>query len=245
MITFKIVNIGNMDKMKILLVEDEERITQFIKKGLREEGYAVDSAEDGQKALTLVQVYEYDLIITDIMMPNIDGIEFIRQVRELHNSIPILILSAKTSTEDKINGLDIGADDYLPKPFAFNELLARLRALLRRQSNYTETLEFADLKLNPAQHTASKAGEKLDLTQKEFALLEFLMRNKNRVVTRTSIIEHVWDMHFDSNTNLVDVFVSYLRKKIEKGGSDSMIYSVRGVGYTLKLPENYDIKKKN
>lgn len=226
--------------MKILLIEDEKRITQFITKGLREEGYSVDSATDGQEALTMVQMYEYDLIITDIMMPNMDGIELINQVRKQDKNMPILILSAKASTEDKINGLDTGADDYLPKPFAFSELLARIRALLRRQNNYTEILEIGNLEMNITQHTITKGDKQLDLTQKEFALLEFFMRNKNRVVTRTSIIEHVWDMNFDSNTNLVDVFISHLRKKIDNKGTESFIQSVRGVGYTLKLPENHD-----
>ena len=227
--------------MKILLIEDEKRITQFITKGLREEGYSIDSAHDGKEAFTMVQMYEYDLIITDIMMPNMDGIELINQVRKQDKNMPILILSAKNSTEDKVTGLDTGADDYLPKPFAFSELLARIRALLRRQNNYTEILEFADLEMNITQHKISKSGKQLDLTQKEFALLEFFMRNKNRVVTRTSIIEHVWDMNFNSDTNLVDVFISHLRKKIDnKGAAESLIHSVRGVGYTLKLPEDHD-----
>ena len=221
--------------MKILLVEDEVKIAQFILKGLREEGYAIDSAADGDEALTMIEVFEYDLVITDIMMPKVDGIEFINNVRKQHKNMPILILSAKTHIEDKIKGLDSGADDYLTKPFSFEELTARVRALLRRKSDYVDILKADGIELNPTTHTVTYNNQSIDLTQKEFALLEFFMRNKNRVITRTSIIEHVWDMNFDSDTNLVDVFISYLRKKIESKGAERMIYSVRGVGYIFKV----------
>lgn len=220
--------------MRILLVEDERKIAQFIAKGLQEEGYAVDHAINAEKALALTPVYEYDLIISDVLMPGMNGLELVKKMRDSQTQCPILILSAKNQVDDKIIGLDSGADDYLSKPFAFNELLARVRALLRRNSAFQEKLSIADLVMEPAKHTVSRAGKNIELTPKEYALLEFLLRNKNRILTRTSIIEHVWDMHFDSDTNLVDVFMTYLRKKIETGFSARLIHSVRGVGYILK-----------
>jgi len=220
--------------MRILLVEDEKKIASFIAKGLREERYAVDIAYNGEGALTDVAVYDYDLIITDIMMPGMNGFELIKKLRNSQNKTPILILTAKDKVDDKIFGLDSGADDYLTKPFAFAELLARIRALHRRPNALLEKLEIADLVLEPATHDVKRGGKKINLTPKEFSLLEFLMRNKGRVVTRTTLIEHVWDMYFDSDTNLVDVFISYLRKKIEPKGKSQLIYSVRGVGYILE-----------
>jgi heavy metal response regulator len=220
--------------MRLLVVEDEKKIAGFILKGLKEEGYAVDHAENGHDALSMAAVYAYDLIITDIIMPGIDGFELVRQLRKMPFQAPIMMLSAKNQIDDKIIGLDAGADDYLAKPFAFNELLARIRALLRRKSDYREKLTVADLIMEPDRHTVTRAGKNIELTPKEYALLEFLLRNQARVVTRTAIIEHVWDMHFDSDTNLVDVFMSYLRKKIEPKFATRLIHSVRGVGYILK-----------
>jgi len=220
--------------MRILLVEDEKKIASFIAKGLREEQYAVDVSYEANSALTNIAVYDYDLIITDIMMPGMNGFEFIKKLRNSQNKTPILVLTAKDSVDDKIYGLDSGADDYLTKPFAFAELLARIRALQRRPGTLLEKLEIAGLVLEPSTHTVTRSGKKVELTSKEYSLLEFLLRNKGRVVTRTTIIEHVWDMHFDSDTNLVDVFVSYLRKKIEPKGKSQLIHSVRGVGYILE-----------
>ena len=220
--------------MRILLVEDEKKIANFIAKGLREEQYAVDVASSGEGALTDIAVYDYDLIITDIMMPGMNGFELIRTLRDSQNKTPILILTAKDKVDDKIFGLDSGADDYLTKPFAFAELLARIRALQRRPNALIEKLELADLVMEPATHTVKRGNKTIDLTPKEYSLLEFMMHNKGRVVTRTTLIEHVWDMHFDSDTNLVDVFMSYLRKKIEPRGKSRLIYSVRGVGYILE-----------
>lgn len=220
--------------MRILLVEDERKIAQFIAKGLQEEGYAVDHAINAEAALSMTQAYEYDLIISDILMPGMNGLELVKKLRDSQVQCPIIMLSAKNQVDDKIIGLDSGADDYLSKPFAFNELLARVRALLRRNSAFQEKLSIADLIMEPAKHTVSRAGKNIELTPKEYALLEFLLRNKNRVLTRTSIIEHVWDMHFDSDTNLVDVFMTYLRKKIEIGFPSRLIHSVRGVGYIMK-----------
>lgn len=225
--------------MKILIVEDEKKIASFIAKGLREEQYAVDVAYDANTALTDIAAYEYDLIITDIMMPGMNGFEFIKKLRDTQNKTPILILTAKDRLDDKIFGLDSGADDYLTKPFAFAELLARIRALQRRPSNLLEKLEIADLILEPPTHSVTRSGQKIELTSKEYSLLEFLLRNKERVITRTSIIEHVWDMHFDSDTNLVDVFISYLRKKIETGFRSQLIHSVRGVGYILEERDHF------
>jgi len=220
--------------MRILLVEDEKKIAGFIAKGLKEEQYAVDVALNASEALFNLSVYEYDLIITDIMMPGMNGFELIRKIRDAGKKVPILILTAKDSVDDKIFGLDSGADDYLTKPFAFAELLARIRALQRRPSTFVEKLEVADLVLDPVAHTVTRNGKKIELTPKEYSLLEFMLRNKGRVVTRTTIIEHVWDMQFDSDTNLVDVFISYLRKKIEPRGSTPLLHSVRGVGYILE-----------
>ncbi len=224
--------------MRILLVEDEKKIAQFIVKGLREEGYAVDCAENGKDALKIINVYEYDMVITDIMMPQLNGLEFISEIRKKQINIPVIIISAKSHIDDKIIGLDSGADDYLTKPFSFGELLARMRALLRRKSNYIEQLAFDDLALDPITHTVSRNDKQIELTPKEYSLLEFFMRNQGRVITRTTIIEHVWDMHFDSDTNLVDVFVSYLRKKLETGNAPRLIHSVRGVGYIMRQPNS-------
>jgi DNA-binding response OmpR family regulator len=225
--------------MRILLVEDEKKIAGFIAKGLKEEQYAVDVASNASEALFNLSVYEYDLIITDIMMPGMNGFEFIRKFREAGKKIPVLILTAKDSVDDKIFGLDSGADDYLTKPFAFAELLARIRALQRRPSTFVEKLEVADLVLDTVSHTVSRNGKKIELTPKEYSLLEFMLRNKGRVVTRTTIIEHVWDMQFDSDTNLVDVFISYLRKKIEPRSSTPLLHSVRGVGYILEERDSF------
>jgi two-component system copper resistance phosphate regulon response regulator CusR len=177
-------------------------------------------------------VYEYDLIVTDIMMPGMSGFELIKRLRERRVSAPILVLTAKDRLDDKVLGLDSGADDYLTKPFAFAEFMARVRALQRRPAAILEKLEIADIVMEPAAHTVTKSGKPVDLTPKEYSLLEFLLRNKNRVVTRTSIIEHVWDMHFDSDTNLVDVFISHLRSKIDP--ERKLIHSIRGVGYSLR-----------
>ena len=220
--------------MRILLVEDEKKIASFIAKGLREEQYAVDVAYNAESALTNIAAYEYDLIITDIMMPGMNGFEFIKKLRNSQNTTPVLILTAKDRVDDKIFGLDSGADDYLTKPFAFAELLARIRALHRRPHKLLESLQISDLQLDPSTHTVTRGGKKIDLTPKEFSLLEFMLRNKGRVLTRTTIIEHVWDMYFDSDTNLVDVFMSYLRKKIEQRGKPRLLHSVRGVGYILE-----------
>ncbi len=221
--------------MRILVVEDHKSVASFIMKGLREEGYAVDLAEDGDVGLNLARLNNYDVIVLDVMLPRRNGFQVASALREEHCNTPILMLTVKNEVEDKVRGLDAGADDYLTKPFAFAELLARIRALLRRQNPHQETsLGIADLTLDPISHEVHRADRKIDLTAKEYGVLEFLLRNKNRVVTRTSIIEHVWDMHFDSDTNLVDVYIRYLRRKLDEGFERKLIHTMRGVGYVLK-----------
>ena len=220
--------------MRILLVEDERKVASFIAKGFKEEGMAIDHVFDARTALEQLNIYTYDLLVSDIMMPGMSGIELIREVRAKGAQIPILVLTAKDAVDDKVLGLDAGADDYLTKPFVFAELLARVRALMRRPGALTNQLTVADLVMDPASHTVMRNDIKIDLTQKEYALLEFLLSNKGRVLSRTSIIESVWDMHFDSDTNLVDVLVSYLRGKIERDFDSKLIHSVRGVGYVLE-----------
>ncbi len=220
--------------MRILLVEDEIKIVDFLMRGLKEEMYAVDHAINGEKAFELISIHEYDLVISDIMMPVLDGFELIRKIRDTGNNIPIIVLTARDSTSDKIDGLDCGADDYLTKPFSFNELLARMRVQLRRNSTTLDKLSISDLELDPISHCVTRASKRISLSSNEYSLLEYLLRNKGRVMTRTNIIEHVWDMNFNSDTNLVDVFISYLRKKIEVGFKSRLIKSVRGVGYILE-----------
>jgi heavy metal response regulator len=221
--------------MRILVVEDEKKVASFLKKGLEEEYYAVDCAYDGEEALYMVETNDYDLVILDIMLPKIDGLEVLQGVRDKGLPLPVLMLTAKDSVEDVVKALDAGGDDYLTKPFAFAELLARVRALLRRKEREpTGELHVADLVLDSVTHTVSRGGQEIELTAKEYALLEYLMRQANRVVTRTMISEHVWDYHFDPMTNVIDVYVNHLRKKIDLNSSQSLIHTIRGVGYTLK-----------
>ena len=221
--------------MRILIVEDEKKVARFIQQGLEEEHYTVDTAFDGQDGETMAVDGAYDLIILDVMLPKKNGIEITRSLRGRRKAVPILMLTAKASTEDKVEGLDSGADDYLTKPFAFAELLARVRSLLRRgASEKTTMLLLADLELDTVSHKARRAGKAIDLTMKEYALLEFLMRNKDRVLSRTIISEHIWDYNFDTGTNLIDVYVNHLRNKIDAGFGQKLIHTVRGVGYVMK-----------
>ncbi len=220
--------------MKILVVEDEERVSQFIQKGLREEGHAVDVAFDGEEGGFLAEVNDYDLIILDLMLPKKNGIMVCGEIRERGVATPVLMLTARDSTDDKVRGLDAGADDYLTKPFAFEELLARVRALLRRRSEAkTPTLKIADLELDPMSRRVTRDGNPIRLTTKEYALLEYMMRNTNKVLSRTLIGEHVWDMNFDPESNVIDVYVSHLRNKVDKGFALSLIHTMRGQGYML------------
>ena len=220
--------------MRILVVEDEKKVASFIKKGLEEEHYAVDTAYDGEAGLYMAEVNEYDLIVLDLMIPKIDGLEILRRIRANKNNVPVLVLTAKDSAEDIVKGLDSGCDDYLTKPFAFMVFLARIRALLRREKIDKEPLlKIADLTLSPITHKVVRRGKEMELTSKEYALLEYFMRNPDRVLTRTMISEHVWDYHFDSMTNVVDVYVNYLRKKIDKDFEPKLIHTIRGIGYMM------------
>jgi len=220
--------------MRILVVEDEKKIAAFIKRGLKEEGYAVDTAHDGEEGYGLIAENDYDLIILDLMLPKLDGISLCRRVRADGTAIPIIMLTAKTAVQDKVTGLDSGANDYLTKPFAFEELLARMRALLRKNVQVETKLEVADLTLDLLSHKVTRAGEEIVLSAKEFSLLEYLMRNAGTVVTRTMISEHVWDVDFDTNTNVIDVYINYLRNKIDSSHQLKLIHTVRGRGYVLK-----------
>jgi heavy metal response regulator len=222
--------------MRLLLVEDEKKVSSFIKKGLEEEGYAVDLALDGETGLIMGLDRVHDLIILDLNLPGKDGLSVLRELRQKKVTTPVLLLTVRTTIEDKVIGLDTGADDYLTKPFAFQELLARVRALLRRQTEAEPPLlKVADLTLDPARRLVFRGEEKIELTTKEFALLDYFMRNPDRVLTRTMIADHVWDYDFDPMTNVIDVYVNYLRNKIETGHEPKLIHTVRGVGYVLKV----------
>ncbi len=221
--------------MRILIIEDEEKVANFIKRGLREEGYSVDVAYDGEEGHFQVSSNEYDVIILDLMLPKIDGISLCKRLRQEKITTPILMLTAKDSVKDKVTGLDSGANDYLTKPFSFEELLARIRALLRKSETTTPTkLQIGDLILDLLTHKVTRAGKEIILTNKEYALLEYLMRNAGSIVTRTMISEHVWDVNFDTFTNVIDVYVNYLRNKIDKGHKKKLIHTVRGRGYTIR-----------
>lgn len=221
--------------MRILVVEDQNKVSSFIKKGLEEEGYAVDIAHDGQMGLDMALDPAHDLIILDIQLPKIDGLQILQKLRSRGLSTPVLLLTVRATIEDKVLGLDSGADDYLTKPFAFQELVARVRALLRRRAD-TEpaVMQLSDLTLDPARRLVLRGEEKIDLSPKEFSLLDYFMRNPGRVLTRTMIIDHVWDYDFDTDTNVIDVYINYLRKKIDTGRKTKLIHTVRGAGYVLK-----------
>jgi heavy metal response regulator len=221
--------------MRVLVVEDEDKIAGFIKRGLKEEGYSVDVASDGEKGCFLASTEDYDLIVLDIKLPKVDGLAVCRTVREENKTVPILMLTVKDSVKDKVAGLDSGANDYLTKPFAFEEFLARCRALLRsREPQPQTTLQAGDLVIDLLSHKVTRAGRDIPLTSKEYALLEFLMRRQGEVVTRTMISEHVWDVHFDPFSNVIDVYINYLRKKIDRGHPRPLIHTLRGRGYLLK-----------
>jgi DNA-binding response OmpR family regulator len=224
--------------MRILVIEDDPKIASFIRRGLMQEHYAVDTAGDGSEGASLAEDPAYDLVIVDLMLPKITGIQVIHRIRQKQPRLPILVLTARDSVKDIVAALDAGADDYLKKPFDFAELTARLRALLRRGDSTVTEYRVADLVLDPASRTVTRAGRKINLSAKEFALLEFLLHHARQTVTRTSIIEHVWDMHFDTFTNVVDVYVNYLRNKVDKHFSPRLIHTVRGVGYVLTDDQN-------
>ena len=221
--------------MRILLVEDERKLAALIKRALKEVNYAVDLADNGDDALFLVESNPYDLIILDIMIPGKDGIAVCRQIRKGQVDTPVLMLTARNDVEDKILGLDAGADDYLTKPFSFPEFLARVRALLRRKKSDKSTrLKAVDLELDQLTRKAYRAGREIELTPTEYSLLEYLMLNVNQVVTRTMISEHVWSDDFDAYSNVINVYITNLRKKVDQDHANPLIHSLRGVGYTLK-----------
>lgn len=221
--------------MRILLVEDEKKMASFIERGLKEEGYAVDTASDGELGWEYASTNDYDVIILDWMLPKMNGLALCSKIRQAGYRTPVLMLTARDGVEDKIKGLDQGADDYLTKPFAFDELLARIRALLRRPRELQEEaiLKSGNLTVDLIGRCVTAGSEEISLSQKEFALLEFLMRHKGEVVSRAQIAEHVWDIHFDPMSNTIDVYINFLRKKIDGGRQKSRIETVRGAGYRL------------
>lgn len=221
--------------MRILVIEDEAKVASFIKRALEEESYAVDLSADGVQGLDLGLSGSYDLIVIDLMLPGLPGLEVLKRLRKEKIQAPVLILTAQSQIDQKVKGLDAGADDYLTKPFAIDELLARVRALLRRGATETPgVLQIDDLVLNPATREVTRAGQRIDLTLKEYALLEYFMRHAGRVLTRPMISEHVWNQDFDTFTNVIDVYVNYLRNKIDRGRGRKLIHTVRGSGYMLK-----------
>ena len=221
--------------MRILLIEDEKKVASFVARGLKEAKYTVDTAHDGEEGLFMAETNPYDLIVADWMLPGKDGVTICRELRKCRNAVPILLLTARDALKDKISGLDAGADDYLTKPFAFDELLARVRVLLRRKTKETSTtLKVADLELDQLTRKVSRAGRDIKLSSTEYALLEFMMLHSGQVVTRTMISEHVWHHDFDSFSNVIDVYINYLRNKIDKNSPKKLIQSLRGTGYILK-----------
>jgi heavy metal response regulator len=224
-------------KAKILIIEDEKKISALIRKGLEEEKYSVDDAFDGEKGEQLALKQHFDLVILDIMLPKKDGIQVLTALRASHNDTPVLMLTAKGSVEDRVKGLDTGADDYLVKPFAITELLARVRSLLRRKKGTEKsatTLTIADLTVDLVSRKVIRDGKLIDLTTKEFSLLEFFIRNKNKTLNRSTITEHIWNYNFDTGTNIIDVYINHLRAKIDGDFDKKLLHTIRGVGYVMK-----------
>ena len=224
--------------MRILVAEDDRPVASFLKKGLEAEHYAVDIVPDGQEALYMAEEYDYDLVLLDLILPKMDGLQVLKQIRSRKKNLPVLVLTGRSRVEDRVKGLDLGADDYMVKPFAFRELTARVRALLRRGDGPGDfKLQVEDLVMSLVERTVRRGERRIELTPKEFSLLEYLMRNQGRAVSRPMIIEHVWNFSFDTMTNVVDVYVNYLRKKVDGGGTQKLIHTVRGVGYRIGNPQ--------
>lgn len=222
--------------MRILVIEDDRKVASFLERGLREEGYSVDVAHDGEDGRLKAHVHDYDLLLLDVMLPGVSGLEVVRDIRQREKATPVLMLTARDSEGDVVTGLDAGADDYLTKPFGFDELLARVRALLRRRGpGRPDRLIYRDVELDRLKHEAVRAGSRLDLTPKEFRLLEFFLLNPERVVRRTELLEKVWDLTFDPMSNVVDVHVGHLRRKLRHASPDPLLQTVRGVGYILRV----------
>lgn len=223
--------------MRFLIVEDEKRIADFLSRGLESAGYAVDTAPDGKTAIEMVHATDYDLIILDLMLPDLDGLQVLERIRNRKVNPPVLILSARGDVDDRVKGLEKGADDYLVKPFAFVELLARVRVLLRRGQPTPERLQVSDLVLDCIRRKVTRSSQNIDLAPKEFSILEYLMRNRGRPLSRTMIVEHVWDMDYDGLTNIVDVYIRHLRGKVDEPFPTKLIHTVRGIGYMLDAAE--------
>ena len=224
-----------MSTMRLLIVEDEKTLANLIKKGFEEEGYAVDVAYNGEDGLFLAKNNIYDAIVLDIMLPIIDGISLLKELREQNFSTPVILLTAKDSVKDKVLGLDSGSDDYLTKPFSFEELLSRVRAIIRRKfAASSPIIKICDLAIDTAQKTVKRCNKKIDLSAKEYSLLEYLALNKNKVINRTAIIEHLYDEDFDLDSNVIDVFINRIRNKIDKNFDKKLVHTFRGIGYSLK-----------
>ncbi len=227
--------------MRVLVVEDEKRIADFLSRGLQSAGYAVDVVHTGNDAVERVHITEYDMVVLDLGLPDIDGLQVLEKIRNRKVIPPVLILSARDSVDDRVKGLEQGADDYLVKPFAFVELLARVRVLLRRGQPTPEKLQVGELGLDCIRRKVTRSNENIELAPKEFSILEYMMRNRGRPLSRTMIVEHVWDMDYDGLTNIVDVYIRHLRSKIDDKFPQKMIHTVRGIGYMLDTPEGQQV----
>ncbi|MEZ5399150.1 MAG: response regulator transcription factor [Bryobacteraceae bacterium] len=225
--------------MRLLIIEDETKIADFIKRGLESAGYQVDHATTGQSGLDMAHDTDYELVILDLMLPDLDGLDVLRKFRNRKSSPTVLILSARDAIDDRVKGLELGADDYMVKPFAFVELLARVRAMIRRGTPMPERLQVGELTLDCIRRKVTRAGEVIELAPKEFSILEYMMRNPGRPLSRTMIVEHVWDVEYDGLTNIVDVYIRHLRSKIDDPYPTKMIQTIRGVGYMIESPEKF------